>query len=80
MLVADRSLIYVKYQRAVAGLVFAMTRRWHLDLRGHEFDEIDAIYRAVLGSTSLLSLNKLTVRNDESSNLASSVQRDSTDR
>jgi hypothetical protein len=73
---ADRSLTYGKYQRAVAGLVFAMTSPWHLDLRGHEFDEIDAICRAVLWSTSLESLNKLTVHDDESSNLSSSVQRD----
>ena len=53
-----------------------MTVQWHLDLRGHEYEETDAVVRALLSSTSLESLNRLTVHGDESDNLARVIQRD----
>ena len=70
------SLTDLQYQRAVAGLTFAMASPWELDLRGHEYQQTDALRRAILGSTNLQSLNKLTVHGGEGANLSSSVQRD----
>ncbi len=70
------SLSDEKYARAVAGLIFAMASPWHLDLQGNEFKETDAIIRAILSSTSLMSLNNLTLHGDEAQNLSRCVQRD----
>ena len=53
-----------------------MTSSWKLDLRGHEFKETDALFFAILGSTSLQSLNKLTFNGNGSSNLKEALQHD----
>ena len=69
-------LTYVSYQRALAGLILAMNEKWELDLRENHYTEIDAINRAVAANTSLLiSLNALSLINDESSNLKYLIQR-----
>ena len=60
----------------MAGLIFAMSEPWHLDLRGNEFEETDAVVRALLSSTSLESLNRLTVNGKKYDNLARLIQRD----
>ena len=73
---ADIRLTDAKYANAVAGLIFAMSEQWHLDLRGNEYEETDMFVRALLSSTSLESLNRLTVHGDESDNLARVIQRD----
>ena len=60
----------------MAGLVFAMSVPWHLDLRGNEYENTDTIIRALLSSTSLESLNRLTVHGEEPDKLARVIQRD----
>ena len=65
-----------KYQRAIAGLIHAMKGPWDLDMRDNDFTEADTVYRAVCANaTKLRSLNLLTLKNDESTNLRDSLQR-----
>ncbi len=64
-----------KHHRAVAGLTFAMSTAWKLDLDGHKYEDTDALRRAVLGSTALESLNRLSVEGGDSKNLRESIQR-----
>ena len=71
---ADFRLTDAKYANAVAGLIFAMSVPWHLDLRGNEYEETDMFVRALLSSTSLESLNRLTVDGDENDNLPRVIQ------
>jgi hypothetical protein len=69
-------LVSPKYQRAIAGLVMARTTsEWRLDIRDHDFDD-SALHRALLGSSSLVSLNRLTLMDDANLNISQSLQRD----
>ena len=75
---AGFSLTDAKYARSVAGLIFAVSTPWHLDLRGHEFapEETDTVCRAILSSTSLQSLNKLRFHGVESEGLVNAIRRE----
>jgi hypothetical protein len=66
-----------KYQRAIAGLIHAQKRPWALDMREHDFKEVAAVHRAIYANMSQLrSLNSLSLRNDQSTDLRFSLQRD----
>jgi hypothetical protein len=52
----------------------AMTTEWSLDIQVHEFDDTKALLRAIIGSTCLVSLNSLSLKNAE--NIKQSLQRD----
>ncbi len=65
-----------KYQHAIAGLVMARSTRWSLDIREHEFDDTEALGRALCGSTCLVSLNSLTLKDNSTENINRSLQRD----
>ena len=53
-----------------------MKGQWDLDMRDNDFKEADTVYRAVFkNATKLRSLNLLTFKNDESTNLGHSLQR-----
>ncbi len=54
----------------------AMTTKWSLDIRGHEFDDTEALRRAILGSTCLVSLNSLSLNDPQDENIRQSLQRD----
>jgi hypothetical protein len=63
-----------KYQRAIAGLVHAMKGPWLLDMREHNFKEVDSVSRAIHTNSSQLRLNSLSLKNDESANLKRTLQ------
>jgi hypothetical protein len=69
-------LVSAKHQHAIAGLVMAMTTEWSLDIRGHEFEDTEALRRAIFGSTCLVSLNSLSLKDAQRENINSSLQRD----
>ena len=69
-------LVSAKHQHAVAGLVMAMSTEWSLDIREHEFDETEALRRAILGSTCLVSLNSLSLKDAQDENISRSLQQD----
>ncbi len=54
----------------------AMTTKWSLDIRGHEFEDTEALRRAIFGSTCLVSLNSLTLKDAQDENISQSLQRD----
>jgi hypothetical protein len=58
----------------VAGLIQGASRPWALDLEDHNFKERDVLINSIVGSTSLTSLNKLSLADDP--RLSSSLQRD----
>ncbi len=62
------------YELAVAGLIQGISRPWALDLRDNHFQAKGVIIDSIIGSTSLTSLNKLSLANDPK--LSSSLQRD----
>ena len=64
-----------KYQFAVDGLIQAMTRPWNLDIRGHNFDA-GALQSSIRGSSSLQSLNALTLSSSSWRNLSKALHRD----
>jgi hypothetical protein len=55
------------YERAVAGLIQGASRPWSLDLRGNNFQERDEISNAIVGSSTLASLNSLSLTADRGS-------------
>ena len=55
------------YERALAGLIQGASRPWSLDLRGHNFQDKDALVNAIVVGTSLVSLNKLSLTQDRTS-------------
>jgi hypothetical protein len=54
----------------------AMTTKWSLDIRGHEFEDTEALRRAIFGSTCLVSLNSLSRNDAQDENISQSLQRD----
>jgi hypothetical protein len=61
----------------MAGLVMAKrTPEWRLDIRDHEFHDTDALHRALAGSAGLVSLNSLTLMDDDALNISQALQRD----
>jgi hypothetical protein len=74
--VVSASLVSAKYQRAIAGLVMAKGTKWSLDIREHEFDDTEALRRALYSSTCLESLNNLSLMNEATANINKSLQRD----
>ena len=66
-----------KYQNAIAGLVLAKQEPWKLDIRGHDFEDFEALGRSLRTSNSLVSLNKLLVKDDQknSKNLRILIQK-----
>ena len=76
MILCGNRLVSAKYQRAIAGLVIAKNTEWSLDVREHEFDDTEALRRALAGSSCLVSLNGLSLKNNEHMNISSSLQRD----
>jgi hypothetical protein len=54
----------------------AMSTEWSLDIREHEFDDTEALRRAIAGSTCLVSLNSLSLKNAQTENISQSLQRD----
>ena len=69
-------LVSDKYQRAVSGLVMARTALWSLDIREHEFKDTEALHRALCETSSLVSLNSLSLENNENANISQTLQRD----
>jgi hypothetical protein len=53
-----------------------MTTDWSLDMRDHEFDDTEALRRAILGSTCLVSLNSLSLKDSQKENINQSLQQD----
>ncbi len=76
MTVSGGRLASAKYQRAIAGLVMAQSSEWSLDLREHEFDKTEALRRALWGTSCLVSLNGLALKDDAEVNINMSLQRD----
>ena len=76
MTVSGGRLASAKYQRAIAGLVMAQSSEWSLDLREHEFDETEALRRALWGTSCLVSLNGLVLKDNADVNINRSLQRD----
>ena len=64
-----------KYQCAVAGLIQSMVKPWSLDIRGHNFDEGN-LQSSLRGSSSLQSLNALTLSENSGQNLSRALRRD----
>ncbi len=69
-------LVSYKYQRAIAGLVMARSAPWSLDVREHEFNDTEALRRAICETSSLESLNSLSLRDDADRNISQILHRD----
>jgi hypothetical protein len=69
-------LVSKRYERAIAGLVMATSAAWSLDVREHEFEDTEALHRAICGSSCLVSLNSLSLKDNAQANLSESLQRD----
>lgn len=79
--------MYDKYQHAIAGLVMAKSitgsdnpnnaaLEWTMDLREHEFKDTAALHRALCWSSNLVSLNSLSLENDQGRHIKETLQRD----
>ena len=80
-------LVYDKYQYAIAALIMAKSISgsdgtintapgWRLDIREHEFKDTGALHRALCLSSNVVSLNSLSLEDDQNSNLNYILQRD----